>query len=68
MSLANPIYHFLFDSEYVPLLPIKTPNNYPNENEIAKIAMNLPLFLLGVISVNIVAAKGAKNPIKKVET
>lgn len=46
----------------------KTPNNYPTENEIANIAMNFPLFLLGVISAKIVQANGAKNPINKDDT
>jgi len=40
-------------------------NNWPREKEMERIAINLPRFLLGVNSVNIVQAKGAKKPIRK---
>ena len=52
VSLANPIYHFLFDSEYVPLLPIKTPNNYPKSVRVCQSKLfsifHLILFVCGL--------------------
>ncbi len=42
----------------------KTLNNWPREKETDRIAISLPRFLLGVNSVNIVQAKGAKKPIR----
>ena len=46
----------------------KTLKSCPREKETDRIAINLPRFLLGVSSVKIVHANGAKNPIRNDDT